>query len=186
LVKHYQEQYSSAFKSDKPLIALQIVRRLKTMSPPGRFLSKPHAAGVESDYWIEVDEDQATRKVGQRLREKMTSSWEARRRPRREDVSTKTGEFVDAVLSQASTFSHEKAGPNHGASGTTTVPAVTSSHPNIIEPENEDEVHTGAITEDRYPDIMTMSITIRRDEDLGVGFSDIPTAAALLDLLEDF
>jgi hypothetical protein len=186
LVKHYQGQYSSACKSDKPLIALQIVLRLKKMSPPGRFLSKPPAArgaGVEADYWIEVDEVQATRKVAQRLREKMASSWEARHR-RRQDVATKTGEVVDAVLSQASTFSYETAGLN-GASDTTTVLAVTSSRRHIIEPDNEDEVRAGANTEDRDPDSMT-SITILWDDDHGVGLGDIPTAAALLDLLEDF
>jgi hypothetical protein len=98
---------------------------------------------------------------------------------------TKTEEVVDAILLQASTFSYETAGPN-GASDMTTMPAVTSSRPHIIKLDNKDEVHAGVITEDRDPNIMTISITIHQDEDHGVGFGNILTAAVLLDLLEDF
>lgn len=74
MVKKYQERYSSACKSDKPLVALEIVLVWKRQSPPGRFL----AYGNDDDsskreWWYEISEQVATRKVAQRLREKNTS-----------------------------------------------------------------------------------------------------------------
>lgn len=96
MVKEYQSIYRSACKADKPIIALQIVLKLKSLSPPGRFLTKPPLKEststssstkrkTEVDFWIEIDEEQATRKVAQRLREKKTSLAETRRRLRFEE-----------------------------------------------------------------------------------------------------
>jgi hypothetical protein len=77
MVKKYEGRYRSSCKSDKRLIALQIVLKLKGMNPPGRFMAiEPVSAAskggvfVESDYWYKVDDIQATRKVAQRLPEK--------------------------------------------------------------------------------------------------------------------
>jgi hypothetical protein len=78
MVKKYQDRYSSACKSDKPLVALEIVLVWKRQSPPGRFLAY-HNGKVDSDEcsksecWYEISEQVATRKVAQRLREKNTS-----------------------------------------------------------------------------------------------------------------
>jgi hypothetical protein len=78
MVKKYQDRYSSACKSDKPLVALEIVLVWKRQSPPGRFLAY-HSGKVDGDEcsksecWYEISEQVATRKVAQRLREKNTS-----------------------------------------------------------------------------------------------------------------
>jgi hypothetical protein len=78
MVKKYQDRYSSACKSDKPLVALEIVLVWKRQSPPGRFLAY-HNGKVDGDEytksecWYEISEQVATRKVAQRLREKNTS-----------------------------------------------------------------------------------------------------------------
>jgi hypothetical protein len=96
MVKKYQGRYLSSCKSDKPLIALHIVLKLKGMSPPGRFLTKPGSASkggvfVESDYWYEMGDEKAMRKVAQRLREKPLFSTASKRRHKHE-VGTKTAE----------------------------------------------------------------------------------------------
>ena len=96
-VNEYQTVYRSACKADKPIIALQIVLKLKSLSPPGRFLMKPstssssntfgsnHHQETGTDFWIEISEEQATRKVAQRLREKKISLAETKRRLRYEE-----------------------------------------------------------------------------------------------------
>jgi hypothetical protein len=78
MVKKYQDRYSSACKSDKPLVALEIVLVWKRQSPPGRFLAYHNGKGNDDDgskseCWYEISEQVATRKVAQRLREKNTS-----------------------------------------------------------------------------------------------------------------
>jgi hypothetical protein len=98
VVKQYQARYRSSCKSDKPLIALHIVLKLKGMSPPGRFLTREPVSSaskdgvfVESDYWYKMDDEKAILKVAQRLREKNSSSTAAKRRHMHE-VGTKTAE----------------------------------------------------------------------------------------------
>jgi hypothetical protein len=98
MVKPFHEIYRSAYKANKALIALQIVQKLRAMNPPRRFLTKPlvyYSSGVEPEYWIEVDEVQAVRKVAQRLREaKVTTFCGAARH-----IPTKTKpENVNAIL----------------------------------------------------------------------------------------
>jgi hypothetical protein len=95
MVKKYEGRYRSSCKSDKRLIALHIVLKLKGMNPPARFMTKEHVSAaskggvfVESDYWYEVDDVQATRKVAQRLREK-TWFFTAAKRSHKYEVGTK-------------------------------------------------------------------------------------------------
>ena len=98
IVQKYQDRYRSACKSDKPIVALEIVLRWKSMSPPGRFLSKKSSSkkgGKDSEDisggWYEIPDEQASRKVAQRLRERSTAfaASQLRRREREErDMST--------------------------------------------------------------------------------------------------
>jgi hypothetical protein len=76
LDKH-RDQYHGSTKSDKTLIAIQLVLHIQTqVSPPGRFLMKlprseiPEGFDETTEIWYEIDAMKAAKKVAQRLREK--------------------------------------------------------------------------------------------------------------------
>lgn len=81
IVKTYQGRYRAACKADKPIVALEIVLSWKGMSPPGRFLSKKKSKSLstkdmnnnDDGEWYEIPDEQASRKVAQRLRERTTA-----------------------------------------------------------------------------------------------------------------
>ncbi|CAB9515941.1 Transcriptional regulator [Seminavis robusta] len=66
LVEEKRRVYlSSHFKREKRLIAETIVAAIKSLDPPGRFLSKDTKTGL----WFPIDEDRAREKASQALRE---------------------------------------------------------------------------------------------------------------------
>jgi hypothetical protein len=179
-VKQFQDIYRSSHRSDKPLVALQIVLELKAMSPTGKFLTKPPLAvqhqhsGVvfDPDYWMEVDEVQAVSKVCQRLcDEKVTTFGVAsRRRPRGHvPFTTNINNTVETTSQQEeSTVSrHESPRSDNDESDTPNVdPAIQSSYfaSRRFEPDHG-EVAPG-------------------DNRVVLDTDGVPTAATLLELLE--
>jgi hypothetical protein len=122
------------------LVALQIVFELKAMRPTGKFLTKPppavhHHSGVvvDPDYWMEVDEVQAVRKVSQRLRdEKVTTCGvNSRRRPLGHvPFTTNIKNNVETTSQQEeSTVSHHESprSQNDESDAPNVVPATQSS-----------------------------------------------------------
>jgi hypothetical protein len=65
LVKQHQESYLKCKKKDKPAISSKIVKMIREMNPPGRFLKQEGNAGE----WFDVGDARATEKVSQALRE---------------------------------------------------------------------------------------------------------------------
>ena len=65
LVKDRQEAYLKASKRDKAAVAREIVDRIKSQIPPGRFLKRDHTLNG----WIEVPDRKAREKTSQALRE---------------------------------------------------------------------------------------------------------------------
>jgi hypothetical protein len=180
MVKHYQGIYRSAYcKADKPLVALQIVMKLKAMSPPGRFLTKPpvvqQRGGVEPDYWIEVDKFVATRKVCQRLREeKAPTVGKARRRRAPTTIKAEKA----SIPPQKITVSHESDKPHNDEWDT---PIVVSG----MQPHNDDWdtpiVVSGVQPHDDEKLAALLSSIIEPDNDEEVEVEDRPAGVATED-----
>jgi hypothetical protein len=68
LVNHYKYQYlaKETAKLDKAKIADMIVRRVRSLDPPGRFLKEV----PNSTHYIEIGDEKARKKAGQAMREK--------------------------------------------------------------------------------------------------------------------
>jgi hypothetical protein len=176
-VKKFREIYRTSCKSDKHLVALQIVLELKAMSPTGKFLTKPppavhHTSGVvvDPDYWMEVHEVQAVRKVSQRLREEKvtTCGVNSRRRPQgRVPFTTKIKNNVETTSQQEeSTVSHHESprSQNDESDTPNVVPAIQSFASRRFEPD-----HGEAAPGDNH---------------VVLEIYGVPTAATLLELLE--
>jgi hypothetical protein len=196
MVKHYQGIYRSAYcKADKPLVALQIVMKLKAMSPQGRFLTKPpvdqQRRGVDPGYWIEVDKFVAMKKVSQRLREEKVPTSR-----RRAPTTMKTEK---ASIPQEITVSDESDETYSDDWDTPIVVSDVQSHDSekmasllfssIIEPDNDEEVEVEDIPAELATDAISKSIIHwHEDHDGRVALGpvdDMPTAATLLGLLGD-
>lgn len=65
LISKYKPMYHAASRTDKPVIANQVLQVWKNQSPPGRFL-KQDQIGL---FWFEVDDGKARSKTSQSLRE---------------------------------------------------------------------------------------------------------------------
>jgi hypothetical protein len=197
MVKHYQGIYRSAYcKADKPLVALEIVVKLKAMSPPGRFLTKPpraggRAAGVVAepdhhDYWIEVDKFVAMRKVAQRLREDnalpSTIGEAAAARHRRAPTTTittmKTEKATSSILllPQEITVSHESddEAQHNDDWGT---PIVVSDH--VVQPAHDDDKEMTALFSSSISSIIDSDkddeeeeVEVEQDRPAGVATED--------------
>lgn len=63
LVKHLKNEYVVTPKPEKPLFAKVIVKHVKALQPPGRFLKK------NGDFWEDIGERKALDKTRQALRE---------------------------------------------------------------------------------------------------------------------
>jgi hypothetical protein len=71
MARQYCARYHAAAKKQKPVIALELVRQVHSLSPPGRFLK--HKMGG----WEEATEDIAKEKVSQCLRDIVASQLKA-------------------------------------------------------------------------------------------------------------
>jgi hypothetical protein len=190
MVKPFHEIYRSAYKANKALIALQIVQKLRAMNPPRRFLTKPlvfYSSGVEPDYWIEVEEDEAVRKVAQRLRDaKVTTFCGA---ATRRHIPTKTKPENVNAISQESRVTHHESGASNYEGDKSIDSAIHSSALACVIERGNDEGDTGFASEDRRDPpycVSPMSSAIHQNDDDVVEEADeIPTAATLLDLLGD-
>ncbi len=65
LVKEYKDKYLRAKKKEKPSVAGEIVDKIRSLDPPGRFLKKDRDTG----YWLDIGDIRAKEKTSQALRE---------------------------------------------------------------------------------------------------------------------
>ena len=65
LVKEYKDKYLRAKKKEKPAVAGEIVDKIRSLDPPGRFLKKDRDSG----YWLDIGDIRAKEKTSQALRE---------------------------------------------------------------------------------------------------------------------
>ena len=66
-VRERKNDYNlAASKADKAIVAAQVMRRVSSLQPAGRFLQRDTAGG---GFWIEIDETKAMAKTSQALRE---------------------------------------------------------------------------------------------------------------------
>jgi len=65
LVKKYKDKYLKAKKKEKPNVAGEIVDKIRSLDPPGRFLKKDRDSG----YWLDIGDNRAKEKTSQALRE---------------------------------------------------------------------------------------------------------------------
>jgi len=65
IVESYKHQYVVAIKCEKPAFSQLIVKKVQSLSPPGRFLKKDASAG----HWYELSPKEALTKTRQALRE---------------------------------------------------------------------------------------------------------------------
>lgn len=65
LVKQYKDKYLKAKKKEKPNVAGEIVDKIRSLDPPGRFLKKDRDTG----YWLDIGDMRAKEKTSQALRE---------------------------------------------------------------------------------------------------------------------
>ena len=69
-VKTLKEECIASVKSEKPRFAKVIVIKIRSLSPPGRFLKLGVAAkGQDTSLWYEIGDKEAIRKTRQALRE---------------------------------------------------------------------------------------------------------------------
>merc|ERR1719223_2259066 len=69
-VKTLKEECIASVKSEKPRFAKVIVIKIRSLSPPGRFLKLGVAAkGQDTSLWYEIGNKEAIRKTSQALRE---------------------------------------------------------------------------------------------------------------------
>lgn len=64
-VKEYKDKYLRAKKKEKPSVAGEIVDKIRSLDPPGRFLKKDRDTG----YWLDIGDIRAKEKTSQALRE---------------------------------------------------------------------------------------------------------------------
>lgn len=65
IVKQYKDKYLNAKKKEKPNVAGEIVEKIRSLDPPGRFLKKDRDTG----YWLDIGDMRAKEKTSQALRE---------------------------------------------------------------------------------------------------------------------
>ncbi|CAB9506256.1 Nitrilase family, member 2 [Seminavis robusta] len=65
LIRNNQEKYTSLPRNQRPLIAEQIVKAVRSLNPPGRFLSKD----VNTQLWYEIGDAKAAEKTAQAIRD---------------------------------------------------------------------------------------------------------------------
>ncbi|CAB9521604.1 Nitrilase family, member 2 [Seminavis robusta] len=65
LIHNNREKYTSLPRNQRPLIAEQIVKAVRSLNPPGRFLSKD----VNTQLWYEIGDDKAAEKTAQAMRD---------------------------------------------------------------------------------------------------------------------
>lgn len=69
-VRERKDDYNLApSKTEKTRVAKEVMERVHSQSPPGRFLQKDPSAGSSGGWWVEVDELRALSKTSQALRE---------------------------------------------------------------------------------------------------------------------
>ncbi len=64
-MKKYKDKYLKAKKKEKPNVAGEIVDKIRSLDPPGRFLKKDRDSG----YWLDIGDNRAKEKTSQALRE---------------------------------------------------------------------------------------------------------------------
>ena len=83
MVEERKLDYVNSKRLDKPLVALEIIRKWRGQSPPGRFLKMDEKSGT----WEDVGDKKAREKTSQALREKAPEI----RRKQEEDAMIKAG-----------------------------------------------------------------------------------------------
>ena len=76
-VEDRKVEYVNSKRLDKPVVALDIVKKWRSQSPPGRFLKMDDKTGL----WNDVGDKKAREKTSQALREKAPRSVGSSRRP---------------------------------------------------------------------------------------------------------
>merc|ERR1712232_205022 len=70
MVKAHQNEYLAAITNiQKYLIVMDILQAVRSLSPPGRFITQETSTGL----WYDVGDEKARRKIGQALRENASS-----------------------------------------------------------------------------------------------------------------
>ncbi len=80
IVESWKKKYSNAKPADKRKIALEIIKIIESLDPPGRFLIEVsnESSGACSGSWVQVNREKAIKKVCHRLREKKKESRKSR------------------------------------------------------------------------------------------------------------
>lgn len=65
-INQLRPKYKAARKTSKPFISLRVVNYIRSLDPPGRFLTQDKKSGL----WIEIGDKKAREKVSQAMRDK--------------------------------------------------------------------------------------------------------------------
>jgi hypothetical protein len=69
IIEEKKDEYKTSTRTGKPIIAMEIVRIWRDLSPPGRFLRKDEETGL----WDDIGDEDARIKCSQTLRERKAS-----------------------------------------------------------------------------------------------------------------
>jgi hypothetical protein len=70
LISQYKPRYTAASRSNKPLVAEEVVQIWRNLDPPGRFLIRTDPSLGDDSTWHDVGNRRARKKASQALREK--------------------------------------------------------------------------------------------------------------------
>jgi hypothetical protein len=99
LVKQHQRSYLKCKKKEKPAVASKIVKMIREMNPPGRFLKQVKSDGVSHGVWCDIGDARATEKVSQALREGAPTIRKAMEEGGEDWESPHTTKVEDSVVS---------------------------------------------------------------------------------------
>jgi hypothetical protein len=69
IIEEKKDEYMTSLRTGKPIIAMEVVRIWRDLSPPGRFLRKDEETGL----WDDIGDEDARIKCSQTLRERKVS-----------------------------------------------------------------------------------------------------------------
>ena len=69
IIEEKKDEYKTSTRTGKPIIAMEVVRIWRDLSPPGRFLRKDEETGL----WDDIGDEDARIKCSQTLRERKVS-----------------------------------------------------------------------------------------------------------------
>jgi len=128
-------------KADKARVAKEVIQKVTSLNPPGRFLTRDPSGGIGS-WWVEIDEVKAMAKTSQALREgaptiraqhqqEVESVRKTSKRARRDSTSVHT--LTDAK----NPVSHPQPTPNTTVTPSGTPECVPSKNPTAAPTTNQ-------------------------------------------------